>query len=73
VSTNPNRVKLMSPIDYLAALAGYMPPDPMEQAQQQMQPFIDAQYQVNPYQPRPTPQPQRNVVPAIPLSALRGR
>lgn len=65
----------MSPIDYLAALAGYMPPDPMEQAQQQIQPFIDAQYQVNPYQqPAPQPyQPQPRRVPAIPLSALRGR
>lgn len=63
----------MPPLEYLAALAGYMPPDPMEQAQRQIQPFYDAQYQVNPYQPQQPPQSQRNVVPAIPLSALRGR
>lgn len=28
-SVNPNRQRLMSPLDYLAALSGYQPPQPM--------------------------------------------
>jgi hypothetical protein len=76
MSTNPNRMRMMSPLEYVAAMAGYRPPDPMEQ---QLSPALDAQFQVNPFSgqypsmPAAQPQPQRPLVPTIPLSALRGR
>lgn len=57
-SVNPNRQRLMAPLDYLAAMAGVPlpPPDPA--------PMYDAQFSVGPAQPM-IPMPFADPPPAM--------
>lgn len=71
-SPNPNRQRLMSPLDYLGALSGYKPPDP-----QPMPQVYDVPFRVHPMTPMPfvdMPHQQANpYLPAIPPEVVEAR
>lgn len=71
-SPNPNRQRLMSPLDYLGALAGYKPPEPQQPIYDV--PFWAAQGQMPPPMPFAEPVPQQPMQPPqIPMEVLMAR
>lgn len=72
-SPNPNRQRLMSPLDYLAALAGYTPPDPMPMQPMMPMPFVHPhQGPPMPFVQPPPPRPQQRPM-MIPPEVVESR
>ncbi len=73
-TVNPNRQRLMGPLDYLAAMAGASPPP-----QEPVSPFdgmMDAPFTVNPGPGLPMPfvdQPMNPYAPEIPMEVEQAR
>lgn len=66
MSSNPNRQRLMSPVDYIGLLVGAKPPE----EEQEPQNVFDAVYRFLPQQQQGAPMPFPESPPPYPMSAL---